>query len=89
MNCNTSRFGSKVIHRTAFGTDVSIRSRRTLKAPCKYAALFFHIWYNNLKPAACAAARTSCADALLRMGLKYCIAENRGSYPPAKSVAGV
>ena len=24
MNCNTSRFGSKVIHRTAFGTDVSI-----------------------------------------------------------------
>ena len=57
MNCNTSRFGSKVIHRTAFGTDVSIRSRRTLKAPCKYAALFFHIWYNNLKAAAGAAAR--------------------------------
>ena len=67
MNCNTSRFGSKVIHRTAFGTDVSLRSRRTLKAPCKYAALFFHIWYNNLKPAACAAARVHgtrpCADA--------------------------
>ena len=70
MNCNTSRFGSKVIHRTAFGTDVSIRSRRTLKAPCKYAALFFHIWYNNLKPAACAATRISCADAPSRMGLR-------------------
>ena len=36
------------------------------------------MWYNNFKSAACAAARTSCADALLRMGLKYCIAENRG-----------
>ena len=28
------------------------------------------IWYNNLKAAACAAARTSCADALLRMGFE-------------------
>jgi len=28
------------------------------------------MWYNNLKPAACAAARTSCADALLRMGFE-------------------
>ena len=28
------------------------------------------IWYNNLKPAACAAARSSCADALSRMDLR-------------------
>ena len=28
------------------------------------------IWYNNLKPAACAAARSSCADALSRTGLE-------------------
>ena len=27
-------------------------------------------WYNNLKPAACAAARSSCADALSRTGLE-------------------
>ncbi|WP_302387337.1 hypothetical protein, partial [Ruthenibacterium lactatiformans] len=27
-------------------------------------------WYNNLKSAACAAARSSCADALSRMGLR-------------------
>ena len=28
------------------------------------------IWYNNLKSAACAAARSSCADALSRMDLR-------------------
>ena len=28
------------------------------------------IWYNNLKSAACAAARSSCADALSRTGLE-------------------
>ena len=28
------------------------------------------IWYNNLKSAACAAARSSCADALPRMGFE-------------------
>ena len=28
------------------------------------------IWYNNLKAAACAAARSSCADALSRMDLR-------------------
>ena len=28
------------------------------------------IWYNNLKSAACAAARSSCADALPHMGFE-------------------
>ncbi len=30
------------------------------------------IWYNNLKSAACAAARSSCADALSRMDCTLC-----------------
>ena len=38
------------------------------------------IWYNNLKSAACAAARTSCADALLRMGFE--------NIEPCKTAAG-
>ena len=38
------------------------------------------IWYNNLKAAACAAARTSCADALLRMGFE--------NIEPCKTAAG-
>ena len=38
------------------------------------------IWYNNLKAAACAAARTLCADALLRMGFE--------NIEPCKTAAG-
>ena len=38
------------------------------------------IWYNNLKSAACAAARTSCADALSRMGFE--------NIEPCKNVGG-
>ena len=38
------------------------------------------IWYNNLKSAACAAARSSCADALLRMGFE--------NIEPCKTAAG-
>ena len=38
------------------------------------------LWYNNLRPAACAAARTSCADALLRMGFE--------NIEPCKNVGG-
>ena len=43
-----------------------------IKSPCARFAVYpaLGAWYNNLKPAACAAARSSCADALSRTGLR-------------------